>query len=687
MFSKLILRNSKRNRKENGLFFGSLIVPIIAFYIILSLSKQDVFIFLTKMESDAVDKLIGMIPIFYGTALVILFFLIYYASKFQLEKRRHEFGVYLMMGMRRIKLFGLLFAEDLRNNLILLAVGIPAAVLISELTSLITARLVGIGMIGHHISFSLSAVCWTALGFLLIKFASFLILSGKIAQEEIGSLLAEAPDSAKQQKPAWLYAVSVIFGICCLAVAYVNAIRGSAWFDAKQMLLAVFLGLCGTFAFFWGLRFLLGIAAKSKHHDKRLHVFNFRQIQETVFYRSGALAVCALLILAAMCCFGTGVAITRFYGQAGEHVLDYTFIDMENGNDTQTIRKTLADYELDTCFSQLFDMKIASSYRKEGTSPVYRIDVILSALLEMPPSNSRDILLNNLQYEEYPYFISLSSYNELLRASGKPALELDDQEAAVYMDGESTYYEELKLMNLILQKRPNTQLYGNPCYLTGEVQTADLVTDRSITLLYALILPDKVFESYTQGDCSIYLNGVLDETYSKKGGLIQAMDRMNQDLAQTGLTYESYLQNIGRQLFYMVSASYVTIYLAIIFLVIANTVMSVQFLTGQQKSGRRYQTLIRLGAGYEVLCKAAGKQINWYFGIPVVFAAFSSLFGVRSLFSGILASKIQENIPEMMIISATMIFAILVVEYIYIAAVKRSSSRYLLTLMVPEREE
>lgn len=118
-----------------------------------------------------------------------------------------------------------------------------------------------------------------------------------------------------------------------------------------------------------------------------------------------------------------------------------------------------------------------------------------------------------------------------------------------------------------------------------------------------------------------------------------------------------------------------------------STVMSVQFLTGQQKSGRRYQTLIRLGAGYEVLCKAAGKQINWYFGIPVVFAAFSSLFGVRSLFSGILASKIQENIPEMMIISATMIFAILVVEYIYIAAVKRSSSRYLLTLMVPEREE
>ena len=42
MFSNLILRNSKRNRKENGLFFGSLVISIVAFYIILSLSKQDV---------------------------------------------------------------------------------------------------------------------------------------------------------------------------------------------------------------------------------------------------------------------------------------------------------------------------------------------------------------------------------------------------------------------------------------------------------------------------------------------------------------------------------------------------------------------------------------------------------------------------------------------------------------------
>ena len=55
----------------------------------------------------------------------------------------------------------------------------------------------------------------------------------------------------------------------------------------------------------------------------------------------------------------------------------------------------------------------------------------------------------------------------------------------------------------------------------------------------------------------------------------------NDRLTRAGIPYESYLKNIGRQLFYVVSVSYITIYLAIIFLIVANTVLGVQFLTQQ----------------------------------------------------------------------------------------------------------
>ena len=161
MFSNLILRNSHRSRKENGLFFSSLVISIVAFYMILSISTQDVMLFLQKMESDAVDKLLLLIPAFYGMTLGILFFLIYFACKYQFERRRHEFGVYLMLGMRRSKLFGMLLAEDFLTSILAMLIGLPVAVVLSEIVSLVTAKLVGMGIIGHQFSLSWSAIEWT----------------------------------------------------------------------------------------------------------------------------------------------------------------------------------------------------------------------------------------------------------------------------------------------------------------------------------------------------------------------------------------------------------------------------------------------------------------------------------------------------------------------------------------------
>ena len=63
MFFKLVSRNSKRSRRENGLFHASLLVVVIAFYVILALPKQDVIIFLKEMESDAIQKIFQMVPI------------------------------------------------------------------------------------------------------------------------------------------------------------------------------------------------------------------------------------------------------------------------------------------------------------------------------------------------------------------------------------------------------------------------------------------------------------------------------------------------------------------------------------------------------------------------------------------------------------------------------------------------
>lgn len=684
MFSELVKRNSRRSRRENGLFFASLLIAIIAFYIILSLSHQDVIVFLKTMESDAVNRLLTLVPVLYGLTLFILFFLVYYANRFQLARRRHEFGVYLMLGMQRRKLFGMLLAEDLRSSLIALAIGLPAAVLISELISLVTARLVGLGIVGHQFTLSLSAIGWTAVGFLAIKLLASLILSGKIVRQEIGALLTETPEGTKKQRPAAVYAAALVLGIVLLAAAYALAIGGLAWSDLRCMADTLALGVAGTLLLFYGLRVIIDRLARRGDRAGKLRVFNFRQIEETVIHRSGTLAISSLLILAALCCFGTGVATARS-SRAETHTLDYTF--RSDGQSLDDLRRTLAAGGLDSAFSDIFEMRIGRVRTSTDYQNTVKFPALQRTIDALPASDERQQLQYLLETVSYPHLIALSSYNRLLDAAGLPDLTLAPDEAAVYCDSEVSSAENTALLDRLIADGAAVTIDGAPFTLTGQVQSVSVVTDRSITISFALIVPDAAFDHYTQGDYDVYLDGVLAPSATEGKSLMRAIADMNGQLDPLGLEYESYLQNLGRELFYIVAASYLTIYLAIIFLVVANTVIGVQFLMGQQKAARRYRTLVRLGAEHDTLCRAAKTQINWYFGLPVGVAAVSSAFGVRALFTGMLTAQAQRGMTDLMITAGAMILLLCVVEWIYMAAVKRSSSKYLLTLMAPEREE
>lgn len=684
MFSELVARNSRRSRRENGLFFTSLLISIVAFYIILSLSHQDVMVFLQRMESDAVNRLLSLVPVLYGLTLFILFFLVYYANRFQLARRRHEFGVYLMLGMQRRKLFGMLLAEDLHSSLIALAIGLPAALLISEVISLVTARLVGLGIVGHRFTLSLSAIVWTAVGFLLIKLLASLILSGKIVREEIGALLTETPEGTKKQRTAVVYAAALVLGIALLAAAYALAIGGRAWSDMRYMALTLALGVAGTLLLFYGLRVIIDRLARRGDRAGKLRVFNFRQVEETVIHRSGALAICSLLILAALCCFGAGVATARS-SRAETHTLDYTF--PTDSEDSGAVRDTLAAHGLDGAFSDLFEMRIGRVRTTEDHDHAVRYEALERAADTLPDADERQQLQYLLDTVGYPHLIALSSYNRLLAAAGLPELSLADDEAAVYCDSEVSTASHTSLLDRLIAEGSSITIDGTPFTLVGQVQMMSVVTDRSITMSFALIVPDAVFDHYTQGDYDVYLDGVLAPSMTEGKSLMNAIADMNALLDPLGLKYESYLQNLGRELFYIVAASYLTIYLAIIFLVVANTIIGVQFLMGQQKAERRYRTLVRLGAEHDTLCRAAKAQINWYFGLPVGVAAVSSAFGVRALFTGMLTAQAQRGMTDLMITAGAMILLLCVVEWIYMAAVKRSSSRYLLGLMAPEREE
>jgi putative ABC transport system permease protein len=685
MFFNLVRRNSKRNRRENGLFFFSLLAAIVAFYIILSLPNQDIMGFLREMESDAVDRLLSLIPAFYAVTLFILFFLIYFASRYQLERRSHELGMYLMMGMRRTKLFTMLLAEDLWSSLVSIVVGIPVAILLSEVISLVTARAVGMGILGHQSAVSLSAIFWTIAGFVLIKLAAFLLLSGKFASKEIGALLSPTPEGAKRQRPAVLYRIALALGVLLLAAAYLLAISGEAWYSLAVMGITLAFGIAGTLLLFYGLRTVLGMLAQRQSGKSGLGVFTFRQLQENVIGQPLSLAVSSLLILAALCCFGYGASMTLYYGSNDTHTLDYTFQNSENPSE---LPEKLKSAGLEEYFASVFDMRIGQM-RSESNDPAEAIhmDEMLELIEQQADSSARSDLLNAYSNIDNPYVISLSGYNQLLAAAGEPPITLNNNQAALYGYDSFTNREKAELINHVLSQEPEIVANGERLQLTGTIQTRNPVTDRAITLYFALIVPDETFDRLAEETYTHYWDATLSPGFVQENGRMQAIQQINHKLDATDIHYESYLQSMGRQLFYQVASSYLTLYLAVIFLIIANTVIGMQFLTQQRKTGRRYRTLVRLGSHYEAICLSANRQIRWFFALPIVVAAVGSVFGVRALFSGFLPPDLAENIPGLYRIAFVILFLLCVVEYGYMLVVTRASSKYILTRMEAGREE
>lgn len=687
MFFKLVLRNSKRARRENGLFHASLLVVVIAFYVILALPKQDAIVFLKSMESDAIRQIFRMIPVLFAASLCILFFLVYFAGRYQMERRKHEFGVYRMMGMSRSRLFFMLLTEDMKSSLGTLVIGIPVAVCISELVSLITAKVEGLGILNHQSTFSLAAVAGTAVGFILVKMFACLFLSGNVVKEEIGDLLYPKAKEEIRRRTGSAGIIAFFVGAAMLCLAFYNGIRGDIWENLLVLARTVLFGIAGMFLVFYGIRFPLEILGKKRGRHEKLGMFTFRQLEEMFIRKSSVPAVSCILVLVSLALFGAGVGVARSYTKQVEKVADYTFAGdyEESGAAIQKLKKA----GLRSDFRKLTEIKtgyIDAMFQDGKSQEALKMNHLVASLKKHADTTDLKVFTQMIEEEDAPHLIALSGYNELLRQMKEKPITLKKHQAAVYL-GEVIGSDSSKdLMNRVLREQPKITMDGTTYTLTGTVTQKEIVADRAISLGFALIVPDSEFEKLTAGKGTTYLDGTLAPSKVNKKGLIRVYQEMNQKLKEADIPYDCFLQSMGRQMFYGVCTSYITIYMAVILLIIANTVISVQFLTNQQKTGRRYQTLIRLGATHRSLATSAGRQINWYFGIPVVLGTIGSVPAMASIFSlfvinGVGAQKL------LLQSSISMIVFLLVIELVYMMAVKRISNRYLLHLMVPEREE
>ena len=691
MFFRLIYRNAKRSRQENLIYFATLVTAVASFYMILSLERQDVILYLRDFESMAVDRLFALMPILYGIALFLLFFLVLFANRYQLDRRSKEFGMYLMMGMRQRKLFALLLAEGLLTSLFALTIGTVIGGILAEMISLATSRLIGQGIIDHQPSFSLVAVAYTAVGFLFIQVLALLFLSVQLFNRELQQLLNGQVSKKQALGTTKTNSLTFVAGLIILIVAYYLALRYFWLVDNLMISLSVILGIIGTILLIRGLARLLNSLAMKTKQTQGLRIFTLRQLQENIANRAISVAVSSLLMMLSVMFLAEGAATILSSGDnlnRDSSVYHFTLL-----GDNKEIEKVLTSAELAPYvdhlnpltlgYNQTADQVDWSAFRKEivdhlpegVVDPQVAEPGVYNISTEIPEMEN----ILGLVDSQIGYLITESGYNRILEASNQPTIQLTDDQVALYVNPTFGHANQPELNQLLVENKdqPLLKLDGQQMRILPNLAMKDLVTDRSITIMAALVVKDTRFQQLVKVENrETYWNFRLPQTLIDRDGLMTPMKEANDLLNDKGFYVESYLQNFGRHLFYVVAGSYTMLYLAFLFLVIGCTVLALQFLTQLKQTKSRYKTLSFLGAKADQMQDSLKKQVASYFLFPLIPAMVSGTVGIIAMKTYIrYNADFLPSISNMLPFVLMMVGIFLLVQWVYAWAVYKTATR------------
>lgn len=675
MFCKQVRRNAAKNRKGNGLFFGSLVIAIVAFYTLLSLGEQDVMRYLATVESDAVGKLMMMLPAVYAVSLFFVFFLVYFACKYQTDSRKREFGLYLMLGMKRSRLFFMLFAETLWSSLISLLTGIPIALFLTEGISLATAKIVGLGIIGHHFSFSPDAMLWTVCGFILVQLLSMLVICMNLVKAETaeffrsGSEKKQAPLSGVRSTACFTLGTGLLIAAYYLGIFQMHSLR------MVVMLAVIVCGILGTFLLYRGLGGFLGQYIRRKSPNAAgLKTFTARQVQENVLSQHKSLAISSLLLLMALSCISYGISMG--FGRSGSRrSVDFSLFGTETEMNA-VLEKNDIDEMVEDSYP-LYLSAVKDGYDRDEEK-AFDTGEFVKALRTVEDS---DNIIENLHIE---YVIGESSYNRILKNMGKEELKLADHETAIYtsMGNDGDFGS---ILTKAISGGISIGIDGVNYSIRPTLCMDNVVADRAITLYLALVVPDELFTKLASEPEAYCRNVNLKDEIVDNTGLMQAIQKMDAMLEDTGIEYDSYLGGIGRNLFYTVAASYLTIYLGVLFWLIANTVIGLKYLISQRQTKHRYETLTMLGADTPSMCRSVKKQIGIYFVLVLSTALVSSAAAIFTMFRSFTKLPVGTSVSTVALISAIALVIFAAVEIVYIGIVKRTASREVSRIEITNR--
>ena len=176
MLVKLALRNVKRAGRDYAIYFITVVLGVALFYAFNAIKSQTVLF--DAMSADSarmLDLLTLLIRMFSIVVACVLGFLVVYANRFLIRRRRREFGTYLLLGMSAGRVSRVLLCETILVGLASLVVGLALGIAMSQGLSFATAALMGTTMTKYRFIVSPDAIGLTVLCFVVVFMVSALV--------------------------------------------------------------------------------------------------------------------------------------------------------------------------------------------------------------------------------------------------------------------------------------------------------------------------------------------------------------------------------------------------------------------------------------------------------------------------------------------------------------------------------
>ena len=591
-----------------------MILGVAVFYIFNAIETQTAMMEVSQTKAAIIDSMNGIMSGVSIFVSLVLGYLIVYASRFMLKKRKREFGIYLTLGMGRIRLAAMLWLETIWMGLISLAVGLLAGMGISQLMSLIVSNLFQADVSRYEFVISGQAVGKSILYFLLIYLVVMIFNTLSVSRARLAEFITAGRKKEKNflKKPL-LSGLVFLLAVVMLGTAYYNVTANQqAMTTETDVLTQVLLGILGTFLVFWSLSgFLMTAAGKFRRlYYRRLNSFVVGELSNKLNSTVMACSVICLLLFMTICLLFSAIARKEYKDQEAVKLAPVSISMSKEMTDSKSI----------------FDIMEVRGISMEDFQDL--VSVYTYHLDEV----TNYTLIGESYGKEYDdqkaEVMKVGDYNRAARVYHMPEYELKENEYLIVADQEGAVYIRNRGLaddREITIKGKSYHAKENTCQ-DGYLQMSYQPQNSGI-----LLVPDSV----KLGEEEQYKNYVMGDYRDKSKEFAQEMDQnfaqiLNPEQSTYGkiqVTTQSaiYDDSIGTSAMYI----FLGLYLGICFLISGSAVLALKILSDSADSREKYQILQQLGCEEKEIRRALRRQNGLLFLLPLLLSAVHAIFGIQ----------------------------------------------------------